>query len=130
MPAMANITVKDAANADVVYVAAVPSAGDRSPARWTLNAASSVIGFRPMFEVKTRDSGGKPGRILDGSLRFPVTEDVNGVTTQVAIVPFSFSCTLPTNVDSSTVADAFVQAGNLLASALIRSCASEGYAPT
>jgi hypothetical protein len=127
---MANITVKNAANADVIYVAATPSAGDKSPARWTQNALTPIIGFRPVFEVKTRDSGGKPGRILDGSLRYPVTQVVSGITTQAAVVPISFSATLPTNVDSTVVSDAFVQLGNLLASTLIRAVAADGYAPT
>lgn len=130
MPSMANITVKNAANADVVYVAAIPSAGDRVPARWTQNAASAIIGFRPLFQVVTRDSSGKPGRILDGSLRFPVVETINGVPTQVALVPATFSVTLPTNVDSTVVSDAFVQLGNLLSSTLVRAVAAEGYAPT
>jgi len=127
---MANITVKDSANADVVYVAATPSAGDRSPARWTQNAANAIIGFRPVFQVVTRDSTGKPGRIMEGSLRFPITATVNGVETQLAVVPMTFQATLPTNVDATKVADAFVQWGNLLASTLIRSTASDGYAPT
>lgn len=32
MPSMANITVKNNAAADVIYVAQVPSAGDKTPA--------------------------------------------------------------------------------------------------
>lgn len=131
MPAMGNITVKNAANADVVYTAAVPSAGDRSPAKWTANASQSILGFRPQVTVQTRDGGsGKPGRIMEGTFKFPVIETVNGVPTQMAIVPGSFSVTLPTNVDGAVVSDAYVQFGNLLVSALFRSVASEGYAPT
>jgi len=130
MPSMANITVKNAANADVVYVAATPSAGDRSPARWTQNAANAIIGFRPVFQVVTRDSSGKPGRIMEGSLRTPITTQVNGVETQLAVIPMTFQSTLPTNVDATLVADAFVQWGNLMASSLIRAVALEGYAPT
>lgn len=130
MPSMANITVKNAANADVVYNVASPSAGDKTAARWTQNAANAIIGFRPVFQVATRDSTGKPARILDGSLRFPIVETVGGVETQVALVPMTISATLPTNVDAAKVADAFVQFGNLLASTLIRSVSSDGYAPT
>lgn len=130
MPNMADITVKNAANADVVYVKKNASAGDKSAARWTLDAANAIAGFRPVFQVATRDSQGKPGRIMDGSLRFPVVATVNGVVTQLALVPFSFSTTLPTNVDASVVNDAFVQAGNLIVSALVRAAASEGYAPS
>lgn len=130
MPNMANITVKNKAGADVVYNAATPSSGDRNPARWTQNAANAIVGFRPVFQVATRESGGKPGRLMEGSLRFPIIGTVNGVPTQLALVPLSFSATIPTNVDATEVSDAFVQFGNLLASTLIRAVADDGYAPT
>lgn len=130
MPSMANITVKNAANADVAYVAKSPSAGDRVPAQWTLDAASSIPGHRPKLAVETRTNGNKNARILSSSFTYPVVETVGGVAMVVAIVPAQLSITLPTNVDSAKVADAFVQLGNLLASTLIRSVAETGYAPT
>lgn len=130
MPSMANITVKNAANADVVYVAAVPSAGDKIPAMWRANALSSQIALRPTFSVATRDNQRQNGRVLDASFRFPIWVPVNGVPTLLATVPFSLTGTLPTNVDSAPVADAFTHLGNLIASELIRMVASEGYAPT
>lgn len=130
MPSMANITVKNAAAADVVYVAKVPSSGDRSPARWTLDAASAVIGFRPTLEVTTRSNGSNNGRILDLNFVFPILQTVSGVTSVAARVPFKGSTTMPTNVDATLAVDAFTQAGNLIVSALIRACYGEGYAPT
>lgn len=130
MPNMANITVKDAAGADVVYVAATPSAGDTSPAVWRQNAASATISFRPRFTLATRDNARKDGRVIDGSFSFPVVGTVGGADTLLATVPLRVSGTLPTNVSSAEVADAFVQFGNLMASTLIRSAAEEGYSPT
>lgn len=130
MPSMANITVQNAAAANVTYVAKTPSAGDRSPARWTQDAASTIPGFRPKVEVVTRDNGSKNGRIIEGSLAYPVLQTVSGVTTQIGTVPLRFSGTLPSNLDATVVNDAFVQFGNLLASTLLRAVASEGYAPT
>lgn len=130
MPAMGNITVKNAANADVVYTASVPSAGDRSPARWTANAASAIIGFRPVLQVVTRDNGKQSGRHMEATFRYPIVETIEGRPTVTATVPFTLSGTLPTNVDGTLVSDAFVQLGNLLASSLIRAVASEGYSPT
>jgi hypothetical protein len=127
---MANITVKNQANADVIYVNAVPSAGDKSPARWTQDAASAIHGFRPVFQVMTRDNGAKNARVMEGSLKFPIIETIEGRPTQTALVPFSFSVTLPTNVDANLVAEAFHQAGNLLVSTLIRQVAVTGFAPT
>lgn len=130
MPAMANITVKNAANVDVVYVAKVPSAGDRSPARWTFDAASPIIGFRPTLEMMTRSNGSGNGRICEFNYSFPITKVVSGETVLAGKAPFKGAFTLPTNVDGSIASDAFVQLGNLIASALIRSAAADGYAPT
>jgi hypothetical protein len=130
MPTMASITVKNAANADVIYNAATPSAGDRSQAVWRQNAAHAVIGFRPKFGLLTRDNSRKNGRVIEGSFSFPIVAEINGVDTLVATVPLTMSGTLPTNVDAAEVADAFVQFGNLLASSLVRSSAEEGYSPT
>lgn len=130
MPDMANITVQDAAAANVVYVKKTASAGDRSPAKWTQDAAHAVPGFRPRFEMTTRDNGNKNGRIIEGNYGFPIVATVNGVDTLLATVPLQFNGTLPTNVDATKVNDAFVQFGNLLVAALVRAAAAEGYAPT
>lgn len=130
MPAMANITVKNAANADVVWTGTVPSSGDKTPARWISQSASAIIGFRPVFDVVTRDNSNKNGRLFDATFAFPITQTVSGVTSKVATVPFRVSGTLPTNVDATIVADAFVQLGNLMVSTLVRAVASDGYAPT
>lgn len=130
MPNMANITVKNKAGTDVVFVAATPSAGDSSPAVWRQNAASSAISSRPRFTLLTRDNARKDGRVIDGSFSFPVMVDVAGIPTLAATVPLRFNGTLPTNVDSAVVADAFVQFGNLLVSTLIRSVSEDGYSPT
>jgi len=127
---MASITVKNVANADVIYVAKVPSAGDRSPAKWTQDALTGISGWRPRFDVVTRDNGNKDGRIIEGNFAYPVTGTVNGTLTLLGTVPLRFSGTLPTNLDVAQVNEAFVQFGNLLVSTLIRSAASDGYAPT
>lgn len=131
MPSMANITVKNAANADVIYVAATPSGGDRLAARWTQNAASAILGHRPKFQVTTRDTqGSKPARHVDFRLDFPVVETINGIPTIVAVVPMSGNGVIPLDVDGTKVQDAFVQAGNLLVSTLVREIFATGYAPT
>lgn len=130
MPTMASITVKDKANADVIYVAAVPSAGDKTPARWNQNAASAIAGFRPTFNCVTRDNGQGNGRIMECNFMYPHTTDVSGVDTLTAKTTAKVSVTLPSTYDSTAIADAYVQLGNLLVSALLRSVAEEGYAPT
>jgi hypothetical protein len=130
MPTAANITVKNAASADVVYVVASPSAGDRVPAIWRFNAASPIMAHRPTFRLVLRTNGKQDGRVIEGSLRFPIVDDVNGVATQLAVVPLSFSGTLPMNVNTSWVTDAFIQFGNLVSSTLVRTAADEMSAPT
>lgn len=130
MPAMANITVKNAANTDVVLVSKTPAPGDRSPARWSVDAAHSVPGFRPVLEVMTRDNGSKNGRIMEANFSAPIVQLVNGVDTLVAKVPIKLYATLPQNVSASAVNDAFVIATNTFAATLIREVASTGYSPS
>lgn len=130
MPSMANITVKNVANADVIYVAAAPSAGDKSPAVWRQNALSGVISQRPILTVLTRDNVAKTARHLSISFRYPIVTEINGVDTVVATVPGNLEFVLPTNINVSDASEAFTQFGNLLVSSLIRSVAEEGYAPT
>lgn len=132
MPQMANITVLNAAGGSVVYTAATPSSGDRVAAVWRANALAVNIANRPKFSVSTRDNTRKDGRVLNASFQFPITgTDANtGQEIILATFPCAFNGTLPTNVDAAKVADGFTQMGNLIASALIRAVAAEGYAPT
>lgn len=128
MPQMANITIKASnGSTDVVYTAATPSAGDKSPAVWKVTAANVVPMYRPSFSLVMRDNGPKTGRHVEGVLKYPIVVTENGVAVLKATVPLSFSGTLPTNVDASLVKEATHQFGNLIASALIRSCFDEMY---
>lgn len=130
MPNMADITVKNVANADVVYVAKVASAGDKTPAKWSQDAAHAIVGFRPWMTVNTRDNGPKNARIVEVVVNFPVIATVSSVDTIVARVPVNLSATLPTNVDGTLVYEGIFQATNLLVATLMRSVYSTGYAPT
>lgn len=129
MPNMANITVKNVANADVIYSAATPSSGDRNPAVWRQNTPS-VMGHRPKFQLSTRNNAAGNGRIFEATFDGPIVETVSGVDTVIARVPLRASGTLPTNVVNAKVYDYYVQFGNLLVAALIRAAIEEGYAPT
>lgn len=130
MASMANITVKNAANVDVVYVAKIPSAGDRSPARWTLDASSTIPAHRPQLELVTRDNGTATGRSISASFKARYTQTIAGVETKIAEMPLRLEGTVPTNVDATWVNDMVVQLSNLLASALVRDSVANGYAPT
>lgn len=132
MPSMANIIIQNAFAANVTYTAVTPSAGDRVAAVWRQNAASEVMGLRPTLTVLTRDNARKNGRVLDIGYKMPIfyTDTTTGQKVLLATVPLSVFGTLPTNVDTALINDAFVQFGNLLVSTLIRSVALEQAAPT
>jgi hypothetical protein len=129
---MANITVKNAANADVLWTAVTPSAGDRSPAVWRSNTASDMLAYRPQFSLVLKENGRKNGRIFSAEFKWPIsgTNSETGSPYLYATIPFTVSGTLPTNVDVDVLNDVFVQFGNLMVSTLIRSSAQDGYAPT
>jgi len=128
MPSMANITIKASdGTTNVVYNAATPSAGDKSPAVWRAVAANVVPMYRPSFSLVFRDNGQKTGRHVEGVFKYPIVVTENGVAVLKATVPMSFSGTLPTNVDASLVKEATYQFGNLVVNALIRQCFDEMY---
>lgn len=130
MPTMANITVLNAAGANVVYTAAVPSAGDKTPAKWTAIASNAVAGFRAAFTAGTKDNGSQNARIFNFNGAVPIVATIDGVQTQLAKMTAKCEFTLPTNVDSTLVNDGYVQLSNAMVSALLREVANTGYAPT
>lgn len=132
MPNMANITVKDASNVDVVWTAATPSAGDRSPAVWRSNSVSEIPQYRPSFSLVLKNNGKGNGRIFHAEYAFPITGEapVTGAPYLMATIPFRVDGTLPMNISTSAINQAFVQFGNLLVSTLVRSAAQDGYSPT
>lgn len=127
MPDMANITVKNNANADVIYVASTPSSGDRVPAVWKQNAAGTTWASRPTLKVLSRNNARNTTRIIEVDFKFPIV-DADGIVTDV--IPFTGAFSGVNTVDTTKIRDAFVQLGNLLASSLIRDVVTEGYAPT
>lgn len=130
MPTAANLVVKNVANADVTYNLASASGGDNQPAVWRANAASNYVAYRPTFTVLTRDNARKNGRVFRASYKWPVTiDDANSNPVLIATIPLEVNGTLPTNIDVTLITEAFTQFGNLIASTLIRSSATEGYAP-
>lgn len=131
MPQMANITVKKADNTtDITYIGISPSAGDTIPAIWRADAVTTVPKHRPTLSLRFKDNGPKTARVAEWAYKMPIFALVNGVETQLAIVPFEGRCTLPTNVDANAVKEAIFQHGNLLVNALIRSCFTDGYSAT
>jgi len=131
MPTMANITVKASnGTTDVVYVAKSPSAGDKVPARWAVDAASTIPAFRPKASLVSRDNGNRNARTFEFDFSYPITAVESGVTVLKATVPVKASLVLATNADATIVKEAIYQSGNLLVSSLMRAAFEDGYSPT
>lgn len=133
MPSMADITVKKAdGTTNVTYVAATPSAGDKSPAIWTQNAYSGIQGFRPRLEMQTQFNG--PGTIRQARVKYnyPITYTDASTSLQklLASVGFEGVVYLPKDIPTDSWNEAFAQLGNLLSSTLVRGSVQEGFAPT
>lgn len=132
MPQIADITVKNAAGTDVIYVAATPSAGDTLPARWTQNALTSVQGFRPKLELTSRSNGNGDVRRIDFDFSYPFTytDPSTSLPRLLATTRFTGSVANARVLTVDQWNEAFVQLGNLLVSTLIRNTVKDGFAPT
>lgn len=133
MPAIADISVKKAdGTTSITYSAVAGSGGDASPAVFRSNTASGTVGQKPTIKVTSRDSGDKATRRVDISAVFPevYTDTTTGLSQVSSKVTMNASFAVPQNLSSTTMGEAAAQLTNVLASALIQSSISSGYAPT
>lgn len=131
MPQMANITVKNAANVDAIFVAVTASAGDGSPARWELQAASAMPIGRPYAELTSRFNADKSARKIIPMLTCPylVTDASTGQQRVAGNVVFrNGEMTRPRNIPDTFVNDATAYWVGLNGSALWKDCYNTGYA--
>lgn len=128
MPQQANFTVKNAANADVVFRAMSPASGDGSWAQY--RATGSTPALSPVLRVKSQFNGKRDARRVEMTAAVPITAIVGGVDTLMAVVPLNLSTTLPLNVTEAAVTDAVVTMLNSFAIAQIRDQLTSGYAAT
>lgn len=132
MANMANITVKKAdGTTDVIYVAAQPSAGDKTPARWTQNAYNGILGLRPKLEMVTQFNVANTQRQARFKFNYPLFYTDASVSQDklIASVGFEGVVYLPNTLTGTQYNEAFRQLGNLLSSTLIRDAIAEAYAP-
>lgn len=130
MPQMANITVKDDLNADVLFVALTPSSGDTTQAQWRADALGSTPAFAPAFATKTQYNGPKTARTVSVNGIFPVTRVVGGVEDVYAKQPFAVSTLVPLNITAAQAKRHAKIIGNLVAAALMQEIMSSGYNAT
>jgi hypothetical protein len=133
MANMASITVKKAdGTTDVVYVAASPSAGDKTPAIWTQNAYATQSGFRPRLEFITQSNGAGTTRQSRFKFSYPVTyvDTSSSLTKLLATMTFEGVFHAPVALSTTDWDEAFSQLGNLLCATLVRDSVEAGYSPT
>ena len=130
MPKIANITVKKAdGTTDIIYVADTPSAGDRSPATWTVkNAVARAL--RISLSFLSQWNGQRSGRRCTVVAKYPIIRVISGVDTVVATIPVELTALIPQLVLDAEASEAIIQFGNLVKSPLISDSLIAGYAPT
>lgn len=135
MPSMASITVKKAdGTTDIVYDAITASGGESSPAVWrqdTGAAAGLPVGLRSLFKLMSKWNGPKTARVMNYEIVIPYAVQDSTTTLYSAKdrIVVNGNITLPQGIPASTLNEVN-QALNLLGSALVKSCAQAGYAPT
>ncbi|DAD51568.1 TPA_asm: coat protein [ssRNA phage Esthiorhiza.2_49] len=132
MTTAADITVKKAdGTTDIIWSLLAGSGGDNAPAVWRSGTAAGTVGQKPTFQVLTKDNGNKTARRIEFSGKFPsvYTNTSTGQTEVRAVIPFSASFAVPTNVAQVDMNEAAAQLLNLLSSVLAKSAVSTGYAP-
>lgn len=127
MPQMANITVKDHAGVDVVYVQLTPSSGDTTQAQWRATALASTPSNAPALATKTAYNGPKTGRAVSLNAVFPHVEVVSGVETVIAKQPFALTTTVPLNIPRTAAVKHATLIANLIKATLIQEILADGY---
>lgn len=132
MPNMADIAVKKAdGTTDVTYVALSPSAGDKTPAQWRVEALGTVPGNRPHFQVSSKFSADRQARIVEGKLMYPetFTDSTTGLVSTRLRETFQFTSIIRQDASDVTTSEMVAQAANLIKSSLIQSVLKTGFAP-
>lgn len=131
MPQMANIVIKDAANADVTATALTPSAGDSSTARWRVEDLAVPPMFRPEFAVLARPSSDKTSRRVQMKLTVPYAiTGTDGLTKKSGNILTVCDFVVPQDIPTATVEDAVAYTKSFISSSLISAVLGSQIAPT
>lgn len=132
MPSMANITLQNKAGVNVTATALVPSAGDRSAARWQVALSGAAFTY-PKIEMASRYNGARDARRIDISMSMPhfVVDANQGNREQiVSTMRFEGSILVPDSVPATAVNDFVAYVRTFIGSTLAVSSMETGYAPT
>jgi hypothetical protein len=131
MPLLADITVKKAdGTTNVVFVAKQASSGDKNPATWSCDGASVYRSQRPSFSASAQFNGPRTARRVNAKINWPFTRLVDAVPVIVQRGQLDASVLVPLDLTDTEINEFVHQSCNILASALFKAMASEGYAAT
>lgn len=114
---IANITIKNQANADVVYTAARPQGGESTPALWLVKSGSRNSQER--LEALVRRSGSNQGYKTTIKITLPVMDTVNPAL-KVTNMVFDLTVTTPDLMTDAAILDASTRFKNIIASTAIQ----------
>lgn len=131
MPQMANITVKKAdGTTDVLYTAATPAAGDKSPAVWKNKTVGTTNAQNPTFTLMSADNGTRKARRFRSTFSWPKTRlDSGGNVIVQGGASSESSHLIPQDMTPAEIAEYVSQFANMLSSALVKASLNDGYAP-
>jgi hypothetical protein len=131
MPTMGNLTLKNAAAANVTATALSPSAGDKVSARWRIEDANPPFARALLDCVASPSADGKI-RSVRGTFKMPFayTDTTTGLKESDVYVQGSFSFSVPQSIPTATTDDASAYFGSFLQDALIQSVLKSQIAPT
>lgn len=127
MPSASNITVKNAALADIVF-SNVQGAAGTSPATYYARTMGTAPAFQPKLAVSSRSLPNQ-GREVKLTFAVPVTQVVEGVEKVIDTEFYELKKVGPGRVPANVQNDAVVLLANLLDAAQIKDAFKEGYAP-
>lgn len=133
---MAAITVKKAdGTTDIVYAALASAGADGSKAVWRQDAgqpANMPVGHRPVLEVRSVNNGPGTARRIEIVYKRAYSYDntTTGRREMADHVVASCTVTTPKGMPAAEVNEGVHQFANLIASSLMKSTFTDGYAPT
>lgn len=114
---ISNITIKNAAAADVVYTAVRPQGGETTPALWLVKSGGRISQER--LEVLVRRSGSNQSWKTTLKVTLPVMDSVDPLKKLTNVV-VDLTLTTPDVISDSVANDVAVKLKNLLAHASIQ----------
>jgi hypothetical protein len=124
---MADVTIKKAnGSTDITFTAKTPSAGDSAQALWRSDSVGTSAVTRPAVSCVATWNGPRTARKANIKFTYPIVDATGAVIGQAI---FEGNSTLPVAMADTDVAEFAAQSTNFIASSLMKSVISSGFAP-